>query len=123
MGLCGGSGDADGPHELIDVLIPIAIIAGVCIGMQDRIAGGKVQCCRVDDIGTDVLLSAVGALCPDYDLTLYTAGVRRVGDVGVRGIVDALCVLHGLGFVSIGDGCQRGVVLLGRTCGFGAWNA
>ena len=85
----------------IDILVRIAIIAGVRIGIQDHIAGGKVQCCRVEDIGTDVLLTAIGALGPHYDLTLHTAGVRRVGDRSVRGIVDALCVLHRLGFVSV----------------------
>ena len=85
MGLCGGSGDADGPHELIDVLVPIAIIAGVCIGMQDRVAGGKVQRRRVEDVGTDVLLATIGALGPHYNLTLYTAvfynGSRKPSEI------------------------------------------
>ena len=123
MWLFGDSGDADGPHELIDVLVPIAIIAGVCIGMQDHAAGGEVQRCRVDDVGTDVLLAAAGALGPHYNLTLYTAGVGRVGDMSVRGVVPALHILHGLGFVSVGDRFFCSVVLPHGDRGFGACNA
>ena len=118
--LFGDSGDADGPHELIDVLVPITIIAGVRIGMQDHIAGGKVQRCRVDDIGTNVIFAAGGALGPHYDLTLYTAGVGGVGNMSVRGIVDALRVLHGFGFVSVGDRFFCSVVLPHGDRGFGA---
>ena len=121
--LFGDSGDADGPHELIDILVPGAIPAGIRVGVQNSITGGEVQRCWIDDIGTDILLAAIGTLGPHNDLTLHTAGVGRVGDMSVRGIVDALCVLHGFGLISVGDRFFCGVVLPHGDRGFGAWNA
>lgn len=121
--LFGDAGDADGPHELIDIFVPRAIPAGIRVGVQNSITEGEVQCCRVNDIVTNVIFAAAGTLGPHYDLTLYTAGVRRVGDMSVRGIVDALCVLHGFGLVSVGDRFFCGVVLPHGDRGFGAWNA
>lgn len=121
--LFGGAGDADGPHELVDILVPVAIITGVRIVVQDGVAGGEVQRCWIDDVRADVVLSAVGALGPDNDFSLNSAWVGRVGDVGIRGVVPALHILHRFGFVSVGDRLFCGVVLPHGNRGFGARNA
>ena len=99
------AGDADRPHELIDSFIPGTIPAGICIGVRDRVTEGEVQICRVNGIAADVLLTTVGALGPDHDFALYLAWIRRVGDIGIRGVVSAIHILHGLDFVGVGDWC------------------